>query len=211
MAGGLKWSTEWVPPDGRRGEALIDRLCYAGADEEVAVMLRINSIVSLVALALLFAVSGQSASDFSGTWKMDAARSESAHQAVPIGPVTLVIKQTATELSIETRRGEPDKSATRVETLTYKLDGSESTTTVTGGLPVTCSAHWEGAKLITGTTRNIQGATVTTTHVHSLNPNGDEITVRKTLTVQHGYQFEGAKNQGTGTDVFIKTKAATAK
>ena len=167
--------------------------------------------VFMVALFVPFASGDQRAIDFSGTWKMDPARSESAHQAVPIGPVTLVIKQTATELSIETRRGEPNKSATHGEILTYKLDGSEGTTTVTDGAPIKCRAYWEGAKIITGTTRDIQGATVTTLSVHSLDPNGNELTVHKTLTVQHGYQFEGAKSSGTGTDVFIKTKAARAK
>lgn len=174
-------------------------------------MPRIKFVVSVVALVLPFAAGGQRASDFSGTWKMDASRSESAHQAVPIGPVTLVIKQTATEVSMETRRGQPDKSATQGEVLTYKLDGSETTTTGTDGEPVKCRAHWEEAKLITGTTRNIHGATITTLYVHSLDRTGREMTIHKTLTVQHGYQFEGAKNSGTGTDVFIKTKAPTAK
>jgi hypothetical protein len=35
---------------------------------------------------------------------------------------------------------------------------------------------------------------------------GKEVTVRKTLTVQHGYQFQDAKNVGTGIDIFVKTK-----
>jgi hypothetical protein len=174
-------------------------------------MPRIKFVVPMVALVLPLAADGQNAIDFSGTWKMDAARSESAHQAVPIGPVTLVITQTATELRIETRRGEPDKSAIRSEILTYKLDGSETTTAAADGATIKCRASWEGSKLITATTRNIQEATVTTLFVHTLDPKGNEMTVHKTLTVQHGYQFAGAKNSGTGTDVFIKTKAATAK
>ncbi len=166
------------------------------------------TLVCVLALALPLAAPGQSAIDFSGAWKMDAARSESAHQAVPIGPVTLTIKQTATEVSIETRRSEA-KGSTQTEVLTYKLDGSESTTSATDGAPIKCKAHWEGTKLITGTTRNIQGATVTTLYVHNLNSSGNELTVQKTLTVQHGYQFEGAKSYGTGTDVFTKVKAPT--
>ena len=165
----------------------------------------------VAALVLPFSAHGQSAIDFSGTWKMDPARSESAHQAVPIGPVTLIIKQTATDLTMETRRAEPGKSGTRVETLTYKLDGSETTTAATDGTPIKCRAHWEGAKLITGTTRNIQGATVTTLYAHSLDRSGNELTVNKTLTVEHGYQFEGAKSYGSGTDVFIRVKPGTAK
>jgi hypothetical protein len=82
------------------------------------------------------------------------ATSESAHQAVPIGPVTLVIKQTATELSIETRRSDTDKSQIHSETLTYKLDGSESTVAGTDGTPIKSQAHWKGTKLVTATMRN---------------------------------------------------------
>jgi hypothetical protein len=154
---------------------------------------------------------GQNVVDFSGTWKMDPARSESAHQAVPIGAITLIVKQTGAEISIETKRAEPGKGAARTETLTYKLDGSESTTTGTDGSPIKCRAHWEGSKLVTGTTRNIQGATVTTLYVHSLDPGGKEMTVNKTLTVQHGYQFEGAKSYGSGTDVFLKLNTGNVK
>jgi hypothetical protein len=174
-------------------------------------MSRMAIAIFTLALVSPLAVGLQSTADFSGTWKMDDSRSESAHQAVPIGPVTLVIKQTATELSIETRRSDTNKSAIRSETLTYKLDGSESTVAGTDGAPIKSQAHWEGSKLVTGTTRNIDGSTITTTYVHSLDPKGTELTVHKTLTVQHGYQFDGAKNSGTGTDVFIKVKAGVAK
>ena len=171
-------------------------------------MPRMAIAVFTMMLVVPLAGATQRTTDFSGTWKMDAARSESAHQAVPIGPVTLVIKQSATELTIETRRSDTDKSPIHSETLTYKLDGSESTVAGTDGTPLKLQAHWEGAKLVTGTTRNIEGSTITTTYVHSLDPKGSELTVHKTLTVQHGYQFDGAKNSGTGTDVFIKAKAA---
>ncbi len=149
--------------------------------------------------ALILSVAA-TAADFSGAWKMDPSRSESAHQAVPIGPVTLLIKQTPEEIAIETRR------ATNREILTYKLDGSETTTN-----GITCRARWDGPKLILGTTRNVQDSTITTLQEHSLDPSGRELTIHKTLTVQHGYQFEGAKSSGSGTDVFIKTKPPAAK
>ena len=174
-------------------------------------MARMAIAIFTMALLSPLAAGAQNAADFSGTWKMDAARSESAHQAVPIGPVTLVIKQSATELSIETRMSDPDKSEIHSDTLTYKLDGSESSVAGADGTPIKSQAHWEGTKLVTGTTRNIDGSPITTTYVHGLNPKGNELTVHKTLTVQHGYQFDGAKNSGTGTDVFIKANAAVAK
>ena len=176
-----------------------------------AVMPRIKLVIPILAIILPSAVAGQGAIDFSGTWKMDVTRSESAHQAVPIGPVTLIIKQTATEVSMQTRHAEAKKSAAHNEILTYRLDGSESTVTLADGSPIKCRAHWEGTKLVTGTTRNIQGATITTLYAHSLDATGNELSIHKTLTVQHGYQFEGAKSYGTGTDVFVRTKVATAK
>src|SRR5260370_12951126 len=109
---------------------------------------------------------------------MDPSRTESAHEAVPIGPVNLLIKQTPEEIAIETRR------ATNREILTYKLDGSETTTN-----GITCRARWEGPKLILGTTRNVQYSTLTTLQEHSLHPRSRELTIHKTLTVQHRYQF----------------------
>jgi hypothetical protein len=156
--------------------------------------------MSLAALLFSFPAYSQAAPDFSGSWKMDPSRSESAHQAVPIGPVTLLIQQTPNQITIETRR------ASNREILTYKLDESETTTK-----GITCRARWDGPKLILGTTRNVQDSTITTLQEHTLDPTGRELTIHKTLTVQHGYQFEGSKSSGSGTDVFIKTKSPRSK
>jgi len=142
---------------------------------------------------------------------MDLSRSDSAHQAVPIGPVTLIIKQNGAELSVETRRTQKGKPATSSETLTFKLDGSENTAVGNYGVPVQAKAHWDGGKLITETERNIEGSTVTTMHVFTLDASGKELTIDKTLTVQHGYQFQGANNTGRGKDVFIKRRGSLRK
>ncbi|MEO8372354.1 MAG: hypothetical protein ABI806_24420 [Candidatus Solibacter sp.] len=139
---------------------------------------------------------------------MDASRSESAHQAVPIGPVTLVIKQTADDLSIETRRGEKG-SAVKTETLTFKLTGMESSAVGNYGALVKLKAHWDGPKLIAETVRDANGATFSTMQVFSLDASGKELTVDKTLTIQHGYQSPGANanNVGKGRDVFVRGRA----
>ncbi len=142
--------------------------------------------------------------DFSGTWTMDARRSESSHQDVPIGPVTLVIAQNASEISIETTRKEAKASPLFHEILRYRLDGTELAMTGEGGAKVTTKARWAGSKLVTETTRNVQDSTVTTLYVQSLAPGGREMTIEKSLTVQHGYQFEGSKTTGRGTDIFVK-------
>lgn len=174
-------------------------------------MPRIYFAALTILLAFPLAAETQDPSGFTGTWKMDAARSESAHQAVPIGPVTLIVRQTGANLSIQTVRGDPKSPKTQSETLTFKLDGSESVTADNSGNPIKCKARWDGPKLVTETARNIQDASVTTIYVYTLDSQGKEMTVLKTLTVQHGYQFEGAKNTGTGTDVFVRAKGAVPK
>lgn len=140
--------------------------------------------------------------NFTGTWKMDPARSESAHQDVPSGASTLVIQLTPSELSIETIRSEETNPFR--ETLTFKLDGSETASTGDGGAKVSGKAHWAGSKLVIETTRNIQDSTVTTLYVHTLSPNGRDLIIDKTLTVQHGYQGASAPTTGHGKDVFVR-------
>ena len=76
--------------------------------------------LSPVALLLSLQATAQQPTDFSGVWEMDPSRSASALQATPIGPVTLIINQQFTELSIETRRKEPGKRVLSSEVLTYK-------------------------------------------------------------------------------------------
>jgi hypothetical protein len=163
--------------------------------------------VLFLALVLSARVFSQQAGDFSGVWRMDAARSESAHQAVPIGPVTLIIKAAGAELTIETRRASKGKREISSETLNFHLDGSENVVPDNSGTPIKTRAHLDGAKLVTETMRNIQGSTVTTVQTFSLNPNRKEMTIDKTLTVQHGYQSTSAdaNNTGRGTDVFVRS------
>ena len=169
-------------------------------------MLRTAIAISTLALLSQFAALTQNPPDFSGTWKSDIARSESAHQATPVGPITLTISQTATEISIETRTNAKDKPLVANEKLIYKLDGSETTMAGNSGVPIVCKAHWEGTDLVAETARNLGGSTVTTSWVLKMDPKGKELTIKKTLTVQHGYQSADAKNIGTGIDIFIKTK-----
>lgn len=166
-----------------------------------------------VALLAPFMSIGQQPSDFAGEWRMDPLRSESAHQDVPIGPVTLLVKVSPTEVTIETRRAGKGKLTPARETLTFHLDGSENVIGGTSGAPVKTKAHLDGGKLVTETARNIQGSTITTMQVFSLDPNGKELTVDKTLTVQHGYQSPGpdANNTGRGRDVFVRSRAAGKK
>jgi hypothetical protein len=138
--------------------------------------------------------------DFSGAWEMDSTRSETAQSTPPVGPVTLVIKQTPTEISIETRRG------SQTETLVYKLDGSESKKPVQDNGPFEWRARWEGPKLVTQTHRSVNRTTVTIQETLAVDAKAKELTVDRTLTVQHGYTMRGAKNYSSGRDVFVRAR-----
>ena len=169
-------------------------------------MHRVAFAITIALTAATLAVA-QTNPDFSGTWKMDPTRSESAHQDVPIGSVSLVITQTADEFRIETLRSRSKSSDASNEVLTFHLDGKESTNPGNAEIPVKLKAHWDGPRFIAETERQINGSTVTTMQVFQLSPNSKEITIQKTLTVQHGYQDPGpSRSTGSGRDVFTKTR-----
>jgi len=178
--------------------------CYSATDEEnIVPRIWYSALVMVAWTAGLWAA--ESPPNFSGTWKMDPSRSESAHQAVPIGTVVLVMRQTPTSITIETQRTPAGTREVQTETLRYLLSGAETTIRDEGKSAVKTKATWDGTKLITETEGTVNGASVTTRYVHSLADNRREMKLDKTLTVQHGYQFEGAKSYGTGTDIFVKT------
>ena len=138
---------------------------------------------------------------------MDPARSESAHEVVPVESSTLAIVLTETGMTMETTRREVGQAEAFHEKLILKLDGSVTTQNKSNpGTSVTAKAHWEGENLVVETSRVINEATVTTRYVHTLSTNGNEMTIDKTLTVQHGYEdVAKATNTGHGTDVFVRT------
>ena len=146
----------------------------------------------------------QARPDFSGTWTMDASRSEAAAQGTPIGPVTVVIHQTAEELRVETTRNGTTQA------IRYLPVGMKAV--IHDGLAGTF--HWEGAKLYTSAAADINKQAVTFDEVRTLNADGTEMTVEITVVVQHGYQTGGssvvkspnAPNSSTGKNVFVKSR-----
>ncbi|MEJ7607012.1 MAG: hypothetical protein WKF37_12295 [Bryobacteraceae bacterium] len=160
----------------------------------------LGTFVAAVALLIPCLGSPDTKTDFSGSWEMDATRSESAHSSTSSGPVTLVMKQSASEVSIETRQNGQS------ETIVYKLDGSESQKPAQDNGPFQWTARWEGTKLVTETHRNVNRATVTIKEILSLDSKAKEITVERTVTVQHGYSMRGTQNYSSGKDVFVKAR-----
>jgi hypothetical protein len=124
--------------------------------------------------------------DFSGTWAPDAAAAPApgaggggggGGRGMMAGP--MVVKQTATELTVETTRGE-NKTV-----MTYKLDGTESVNKVSMGrgenatqVDTKSTAKWDGSKLVISTQRPGQdGAMMTQTQTWSLE--GGNLTIER--------------------------------
>jgi hypothetical protein len=136
--------------------------------------------------------------DFSGTWTMDLARSESSQQGTSIKPVTFVITQMPAQVRIETTRGE------RIENILYPLGRARAAAAAASVAHP--EAYWEGDRLVTETQRPVNGYTVTVRESRTLDPTGGEMTVETMVIVQHGYSMPGAKNYGSSKDVFTRLR-----
>jgi hypothetical protein len=145
-----------------------------------------RAIVVAVALAAFVALPAaswaQTKPDFSGSWTMDATKSDPAPAPGGGGaggagggggrgggrgggggiPMAMTIKQTPATLTIESMAGRGG-----MQTLTYKLDGTESVNTV-GPAEAKSKATWTGATLTITTTQDFNGNTITTKDVYSM-------------------------------------------
>jgi len=149
-------------------------------------MKRVLLTAMVAAMVIPFPVRAQGKPDFTGTWTMDAAKSDPPPQGRGgggMGGGTLTIKQTGTELTVtsEGRQGP--------QTMTYKLDGSPSSNEVMGrggAQTVKSTAKWEGASLLIESTREFNGMTVTTKEVRTLSADGKVMTIESTSQTPQG-------------------------
>lgn len=159
--------------------------------------------VFLTALGSL-SLSAQAIPDFSGNWTMDLSRSEAAAQGTAIGPVTVAIQQTASEVRVETTRNGS------TEVVRYFPVGWK--TAPSGEL--TGTFRWDGPRLITDLVTHINNQAVTIEETRTLNSGATEMAVVVSLVVQHGYQTGGtgvvrsanAPNTSVGRNVYVKAK-----
>ena len=141
---------------------------------------------AVFALVLALLVSGLAAAqakpDFSGTWALDAAKSDMGmgRAATAMRTVTLVIRQTKTRVFIERRAGDGPEIAV------YNLDGSESVNQLPGGGEVKSTTTWAGATLVTKSVMATGGVTVETSDVRSLSANGKVMTLDGTRRTGRG-------------------------
>jgi hypothetical protein len=144
-------------------------------------MKNVVTLALVAAIVLPFTARAQSKPDFSGTWTLDPSKSDApmgrGGRGGAAGPMT--ITQDASTLT--QKRGE--------QTLAYKLDGSESSNEVNGrggAQTVKSKAHFEGAKLVIESTREIQGFSISTKEERTLSADGKEMTIQTTASTPQG-------------------------
>jgi len=145
------------------------------------------TLVALVLAAAIAGVMAQGKTNFSGTWKRDAERSDAPAMGRGgrggMAEDARTVTQTATELTVEIKRGE------NVQKLVYKLDGSESVNQVGRGGEVRSKARWDGAKLVIDSTQTMSMGgnemTITTKEVWELAADGT-LTITTTRSTPQG-------------------------
>lgn len=129
--------------------------------------------------AFAVAVFAQKPPDFSGTWTLDASKSEMPQMGGgmggrSMGEMTVTIRQTADALTMDQKMGEMSR------TTTYKLDGTQSTNQGMRGGEVKSTSKWDGDKLVTESTQTVNGPngemTIKAREVRSLAADGTMVT-----------------------------------
>ncbi len=153
--------------------------------------------VSLASLLVVSAASldSQTHPQFSGTWRLDPTRSESAAEDTP-GQLTVQITLTDQDVTFVTSKGAQQNRTVHkfvaTPTAPFAIDGSAA------------RAYWSGASLVTEGTRLIQGQTVASRETRTLSADGAEMMVDVVVIVEHGYQTRGGRNYGMGRDVYTR-------
>jgi hypothetical protein len=144
-----------------------------------------RNVVRTALLALALASSpALAATDFSGTWVLDPAKSDFGAGAAAaksnMAKVTLVIKQTPTTLTTERKVG--DQTGTAIQ----KLDGSPSVNKTPSGADVTSTSTWVGNTLTTKSKAVIQGTPTESSEVRSLGDGGKTMVIEITRHAPRG-------------------------
>ena len=164
-----------------------------------------NLVLLLAAtLALLSPVNAwQTPADrnFTGTWKMVAARSDSPTQTPPVTEMVFVIEHGQSSIRMDMTT--PDSKPVSVS---YPIIAAPKLPAD----PVAGDerrAYWDGSgRLVVERGGTISGQTVSARQALTLSADGSEMTVERLVIVQHGYTLKGAKNYASAKDVFTRVQ-----
>ncbi len=142
-------------------------------------------ILAALALSCAFA---QSKPDFSGTWKLNASKSDFGPMAASApANATRTIQHKDPELKYTLETETPN--GTRKQDLAYKTDGSKSKNTMGRAGEVESVATWKGEILTITSEREIQGAKITQVESWTLSPDQKVLTVSNKINSPMG-EFE---------------------
>lgn len=137
----------------------------------------LSSAVLAVAVVLGTSLGAYAVADFSGTWTLDAGKSDLAAPAAKANKVVLVIKQTAKQLSIQRATGDIAQ---------YNLDGSESVNTLPNGGQAKTVMTWSGDTLIGKTVSTSNGTEMEMSDKRSLSADGREMILEMSMQLPSG-------------------------
>lgn len=158
----------------------------------------------LVALLVYALLSQAPLPDFSGEWKMVAARSGSPLQTPPVTEMIFVIEQQPDRISIKSTTG-----SDRPIPVTYSIVPAPKPPADPLGAGLT-RAYWDGKRLVIEQGGTISGQTVSLKQSLTMDPERGELIVERLVIVQHGYTLRGAQNYSTVKDVFMRALIAGA-
>lgn len=133
------------------------------------------------------AAHAQAKPDFSGTWEMNASKSDfgplaGAGQAP--SKITMTVTQTTTTVKVvqamSTAQGDVN------QTSDYTLDGKEATSNAADGQPQTIAATMDGGVLVIRSKFSREGADITRTSRWTLAPDGKSLVVDQALGTPMG-------------------------
>ncbi|MCE2941201.1 MAG: hypothetical protein ACK53A_07990 [Gemmatimonadota bacterium] len=163
-------------------------------------MRRLHRTLALALAAAVFgmpAVVAAQAPNLSGTWALDAAKSDFGPMAQMMGEtpkITMVIEHKEPALSMKTTTTTSRGERTSDQSLT--TDGKEVTTTNPRGGTAVSSAKWEGGNLVITSRRTTPQGELTQVQTMILSADG------KTLTIDGRAQTP--MGEFTTTQVFVK-------
>ena len=144
--------------------------------------------LSLVAAALILAVSlsAQGLPNFTGTWTLDAAKSDFG----PIPPpesIVMVIDHKEPTLKVNVTQKTPMGEATNDST--YTTDGKDNINKMrspAGEQDVKSTTKWNGKTLLTSRTIDAQGMSIGIEETWDLAPDGKVLTINRMLKTPQG-------------------------
>lgn len=141
-------------------------------------------IWALIALSLCLALAASAATpDFSGKWKLNAAKSDLGQMPVPDKwEMTVEHKEPA----IKTTTVSVGQMGERTMEAAYKTDGTETTNKGFGGSETKSKAKWDASVLAITTDAEFQGNKMQILQRWSLSADGKVMTIEQTFKGEQG-------------------------